>query len=185
MDDEILELLRDDMERVVESHQNKLKKTRTGRASAAMLDDVRVDYYGTMTPLKQVASLAIPEPRQITISPWDKGALPLIEKAILKSDLGLTPSNDGKMIRLNFPELTGERRKELVRQVKKMAEDARIGLRGKRREYIEEVKAMQKAKDISEDDERRYQTQIQGVTDEFVAKVESLTAAKEKEILET
>lgn len=185
MNDELLELLRDDMEKAVAAHKQKLAKVRTGRASLALLDGVRVDYYGTPTPLNQVASLAIPEPRVITISPWDKSAISPIEKALQKSGLGLNPSSDGKLVRLIIPELTGDRRKDLVKEVKKMAEEARVVLRGKRREYLEEVKDLLKKKEISEDDERRYQEQIQTITDDFVAKADEASNHKEKEIIET
>ena len=185
MDEDFFELLREEMDSVVQSHQQKLAKMRTGRAALAMLDGIKVEYYGSPTALNQVATLAIPEPRMISISPWDKSVIPLIEKALLKSDLGLNPSSDGALIRLHIPELTGDRRKELVRQVKKMAEDARIGIRAKRRTYLEEVKQMAKDKEISEDEERRYQTEIQTVTDGFVASADKASAAKQKEIQET
>lgn len=182
--DEMIELLRDDMEAVVVSHKQRLAKMRTGRASLAMLDGIRVEYYGNPSPLNQVATMAIPEPRLITISPWDKSVIPAIEKALLKSDLGLNPSSDGKVVRLAIPELTGERRKDLVKQVKKMAEEARIALRSKRREYLEEAKRMQKDKEISEDDEHRIAGDIQAVTDEFVAKADEVSRQKEAEIQE-
>lgn len=185
MDEEMLELLRDEMAQVVQVHKKKLSKLRTGRASVAMLDGVRVDYYGSPTPLSQVATLAIPEPKLITISPWDKTVIPLIEKAILKSDLGLNPSSDGKLVRLAIPELNGDRRKDLVRQVRKMAEEARIGIRSKRREYLDEVKALEKAKEISEDDERRYGDKIQEITNEFIALADAATSSKEEEVMET
>lgn len=184
MDEELLESLRDDMNEVIEKLQQRLKKVRTGRASVGMLDSIRVEYYGSPTPVAQMATVAVPEPRMLTISPWDKTVIPLIEKAILKSDLGLTPSSDGKLIRLNVPELTGERRSELVRSVKKLREDARVGLRSVRREYMELVKSQEKAKEISEDDERRAQDKIQSVTDDFVAKADATAAKKEAEIME-
>ena len=185
MDTEMLELLRDDMTGVVAAHRQRLGKMRTGRASLAMLEDIRVEYYGNASPLNQVATLAIPEPRLITISPWDKSIIPAIEKAIHMSGIGLNPSNDGKLVRLAVPELTGDRRKELVKQVKKMAEEARVALRNKRREYIDEAKRMEKDKEISEDDGRKIHAEILTITDSFVGQADAASNAKEAEILET
>lgn len=183
MDDKLLTALKDDLSKALTAYKGKLGQVRTGRASAAMLDGVRVEQYGSFAPVSQVATVAVPEPRLITISPWDKTLIPQIEKAIIKSDLGLAPSSDGKVIRLSLPELTMDRRKELVKQLKKLQEEARVVVRGFRRDYLEKVKAKVKSKEISEDDERRYNDKIQTTTDEFVAKVDEATTAKEKEIM--
>ncbi len=172
------------MDKAIGAFDRDLSRVRTGRASAALLEGINVDYYGTFMPLNQVASVAIPESRLLTIQPWDIKILVDIEKAILKSDLGLTPSNDGKIIRVNVPPLTEERRKELVKLVKKMAEDCRVAIRNVRREAIERLKSRKKAKEISEDDLFRLQDEIQKVTDDHIKKVEGIVADKEKEILE-
>jgi len=172
------------MDKAVEALRHDLSKVRTGRASVSILDDVRVDYYGTPTPLNQVASLAVPEPRLITIQPWERKLLPEIEKAIHKSGLGLTPSSDGIVIRLAFPALTEERRKEMVKQVKKMGEDGKIAVRNARRDANETLKKLLKDKEISEDDEKRGEKEIQELTDEFVARIDKVIADKEKELLE-
>ncbi|MCL4457462.1 MAG: ribosome recycling factor [Nitrospirae bacterium] len=157
---------------------------RTGRASLALLDSITVDYYGTQTPVNQVATLGIPDPRQITIQPWEQKIIPEIEKAILKSGLGLTPSNDGKTIRLNIPALTEERRKELVKIAKKRAEEARVAVRNIRRDINEEVKKAEKEQHLSEDDVKKLHEEIQKTTDSYIAKVEDVLQHKEKEILE-
>ena len=172
------------MDKAIGAFERDLSRVRTGRASAALLEGINVDYYGTFMPLNQVASVAIPESRLLSIQPWDIKILVEIEKAILKSDLGLTPSNDGKIIRVNVPPLTEERRKELVKLVKKMAEDCRVAIRNVRREAIERLKDRKKAKEISEDDFFRLQDEIQKVTDDHIKKVEGIIADKEKEILE-
>ena len=172
------------MDKAIGAFERDLSRVRTGRASAALLEGINVDYYGTFMPLNQVASVAIPESRLLSIQPWDIKILVEIEKAILKSDLGLTPSNDGKIIRVNVPPLTEERRKELVKLVKKMAEDCRVAIRNVRREAIERLKDRKKAKEISEDDLFRLQDEIQKVTDDHIKKVEGIIADKEKEILE-
>jgi ribosome recycling factor len=157
---------------------------RTGRANAALLEGIRVDYYDTPTPLNQVASVSVPDGRTLTIQPWDQGALVKIERAIQKSDLGLTPANDGKVIRLSLPPLNEERRKQLAKSVGKLAEEARVAIRNVRREAKEKVKALLKDKKISEDDERRSETELQKLTDRFTQKVEELLKKKEQEILE-
>ena len=172
------------MDKAIGAFERDLSRVRTGRASAALLEGINVDYYGTFMPLNQVASVAIPESRLLSIQPWDIKILVEIEKAILKSDLGLTPSNDGKIIRVNVPPLTEERRKELVKLVKKMAEDCRVAIRNVRREAIERLKGREKAKEISEDDLFRLQDEVQKVTDDHIKKVEGIVADKEKEILE-
>jgi ribosome recycling factor len=172
------------MVKALESFKRDLTRVRTGRASLALLDDIRVDYYGTPTPLNQVGALAVPEPRLITIQPWEKNLIGEIEKAILKSDLGLNPSSDGQIIRLVFPPLTEERRKEMVKQVKRMGEDAKIAVRNARREGNDALKKLEKEKNISEDELKRGEKEIQEVTDDFVARVDQVTADKEKDLME-
>jgi ribosome recycling factor len=156
---------------------------RTGRASAGLLDTVRVDYYGTLTPVSQMASVSVPDPRTLVIQPWETAQLQPIEKAILKSDLGLTPVNDGKVIRLVMPTLTEERRKQLAKSVHKIAEEGRVAVRNVRREANDKLKAMARDKKVSEDEERRGHDQIQKTTDRFIAKVDELLKKKEGEIL--
>ncbi len=172
------------MVKALESFRRDLSKVRTGRASLALLDDVRVDYYGTPTPLNQVAALAVPEPRLITIQPWEKNLAGEIEKAILKADLGLNPSSDGQLIRLVFPPLTEERRKEMVKQVKKLGEEAKIAVRNVRREGNDALKKLEKDKDITEDDLKRGEKEVQDVTDDYVARVDKIIAEKEKDLME-
>ena len=172
------------MEKAVDSLRRDLSKVRTGRASVTILDDVRVDYYGTPTPLNQLGTLAVPEPRLITIQPWEKKLIPEIERAILKSDLGLNPTSDGIVIRLAFPALTEERRKEMVKQVRKMAEEGKIAVRNARRDANEALKKLMKDKAISEDDEKHGEKDIQTLTDEYVAKIDKVVADKEKELME-
>jgi ribosome recycling factor len=156
---------------------------RTGRANAALLDGIRVEAYGALTPVNQMASVSVPDPKTILIQPWDASQLKEIEKAILRSDLGLTPSSDGKVIRLVMPSLTEERRKQLAKTVGKFAEDARVAIRNIRREANDKLKHMAKDKKVSEDDERRGHDAIQKSTDKFIAKVDELTKKKEQEIL--
>ena len=156
---------------------------RTGRASTALLDAVRADYYGTPTPVTQMASVSTPDARTLVIQPWEAAQLKEIEKAIMKSDLGLTPVNDGKLIRLTMPTLTEERRKQLAKNVHKLAEDARVAIRNVRREANDKLKALAKDKKVSEDEERRGHDQIQKTTDRFIAKVDELVKKKEQEIL--
>lgn len=172
------------MEKSITMLKTDLNKVRTGRASLALLDDIRIDYYGTPTPINQMATLAVPEPRLITIQPWDTSTIGEIEKAILKSELGLTPINDGKIIRINIPRLTEERRKELVKVVRKMGEAAKVALRNIRREANEQLKALEKNKRLSQDQLHQWMDKIQASTDKFIEKVDSALSAKEKEILE-
>ncbi|OGP82451.1 MAG: ribosome recycling factor [Deltaproteobacteria bacterium RBG_16_54_11] len=172
------------MKRTILALEKELGKVRTGRASLALLDDIRVDYYGTPTPLNQAATLSVPESRLIVIQPWDNSLLGEIEKAILKSELGMTPTNDGKVIRITIPRLTEERRKELVKVVKKMGESSKVGVRNIRRDVIEELRTMEKGKDISEDELHQLQNQVQKTTDTFVEKIDEVIEAKEKEIME-
>jgi ribosome recycling factor len=157
---------------------------RTGRASAALLEGVRVDYYNTLTPVSQVANLSVPDPRTLVIQPWDATLLPKIEKAIQKSDLGLTPANDGKLIRLTMPPLNEERRKQLAKVVGKLAEDARVAVRNIRREAKDKLRGLAKDKKISEDDEKRGEAELQKLTDRHVQRVDELLKKKEQEILE-
>ncbi len=181
---EVIFEMSEKMEKSVETFKNDLAKIRTGRASLALLDDIRVDAYGSSMPLNQVGTLTIPESRTIAIQPWDPQILPKIEKAILKSDVGLTPVSDGKIIRLNIPQLTEERRRELVKQVKKIAEEFRVAIRNARREAIDILKKQKKDKDISEDDLFKLQDEAQSETDTYIAQIDEITAAKEKEMLD-
>jgi ribosome recycling factor len=184
MIDSIYEETRESMEKSVDALKRDLKRLRTGRASLSILDGIKVDYYGTMTPLNQMATLAVPESRLITIQPWDISVIKNIEKALLKSDLGLTPSNDGKIIRIAIPPLTEERRKELVKVVHKMCEDYKISLRNIRRDSNDLLKSMKKDGEISEDDLYKAQDQIQKITDEQIKLIDVCFQDKEKEILE-
>jgi ribosome recycling factor len=172
------------MNKALEAFKRDLAKVRTGRASLSLLDDVRVDYYGTPTPLNQVGTLAVPEPRMITVQPWEKNLIPEIEKAILKADLGLNPASDGQIIRLVFPPLTEERRKEMVKQVKRMGVDAKISVRNVRRDANDTLKKLEKDKEITEDDLKRGEKEVQDVTDDFVAKIDQVIAEKEKDLME-
>ncbi|OQY08440.1 MAG: ribosome recycling factor [Desulfobacteraceae bacterium 4572_123] len=175
---------RDRMQKTTSSLENELKRVRTGRASLSIFDGIRVDYYGTPTPLAQMASLSVPESRLIMIQPWDVSAIKEIEKAILKSDLGLTPSSDGKIIRISIPPLTEERRKELVKTVRKMCEDHKVAVRNIRRDANDLLKGFKKDGDISEDDAFKAQDQIQTITDDFIKAIDKIFIEKEKEILE-
>jgi ribosome recycling factor len=173
------------MNAALEALSREFATVRTGRASAALLDSIRVDYYGTPTPINQMASVSTPDARTVVIQPWEAGQLPAIEKAIMKSDLGIQPVNDGKIVRLSMPTPTEERRKQLVKTVGKMAEDARVAVRNVRREANEKLKAAAKDKKagLSEDEERRAHDQVQKTTDRFIARVDELLKKKEQEIL--
>lgn len=171
------------MKKTLSVLDEQLGTVRAGRANPKVLDKITVEYYGTPTPLNQVASIAVPEARMITIQPWDASVLKEIEKEILKSDIGINPNNDGKMIRLVFPELTEDRRKDLVKEIKKMAEDSKVAIRGIRRDGIEEFKAKQKASEITEDDLRNAEDQIQKLTDKYTDLIDKAYADKEKEIM--
>lgn len=175
---------RERMQKSIESLKHDLKRVRTGRASLSLLDGIKADYYGTPTPLAQMASLQVPESRMIVIQPWDVSAIKEIEKAIQKSDLGLTPSNDGKMIRITIPPLTEQRRKELVKIVNKTCEDFKVAIRNIRRDANELIKGFKKDGEISEDDAFKAQDQVQKITDEYIKKVDEIYKEKEKEILE-
>jgi len=184
MIDSIFQDTRESMEKSIVALKNDLNKVRTGRASLSLLDDIRVDYYGTLTPLNQMASLSVPESRLIMIQPWDVSMIQEIEKAILKSDLGLTPTNDGKLIRISIPPLTEERRKQLVKVVHKKSEEHKIAVRNIRRDSNDLLKGLKKDGDISEDDAFRAQDQVQKITDEHVKLIDEVCKEKEKEILE-
>lgn len=171
------------MEKAVAALKKELSSLRAGRATPSLLDRIQVDYYDTMTPLNQLASINTPDSRTLTIQPWDKSALGAIEKALLKSDLGLTPSNDGSIIRISIPPLTEERRAELVKLTKKFGEEAKVAIRNIRRDANDEIKKMEKTS-ISEDESRRHQEDIQKTTDRYTAEVDKLLAGKEKEIME-
>jgi ribosome recycling factor len=172
------------MEKTLTALKADLNKVRTGRASLALFDDIRIDYYGTPTPLNQMATLAVPESRLITVQPWDTTMIGGIEKAILKSGLGVTPAVDGKIIRITIPRLTEERRKELVKLVRKMAEGAKVSIRNIRREANEQLKGLEKDKKISQDQLHQWMDKVQTSTDKFIEKADGILAAKEKEILE-
>lgn len=172
------------MEKVIGAFQRELATLRAGRATPSLLDRIEVNYYDTPTPLIQLAGITAPEPRLLVIQPWDKSSMGNIEKAILKSDLGLTPINDGHVIRLQIPQLTEERRRELVKHVRRKAEESRVGIRNVRREANDTLKQMEKSGDISEDSWRRAQDEIQELTDEKIARIDELLQVKEKEILE-
>ncbi len=173
----------DKMEKSLKSLSDELKKVRTGRAQASMLDAVRVNYYGNLSPLSQVASISTPDAKSFLIAPWETSILKEIEQAIVKSDLGLAPMNDGKVIRLRVPDLTEERRKELAKQVKKIAEDSRVSIRMARRDANDEVKKALKDKSLSEDENKKLETEIQKMTDEYIKKIDALAEEKEKSIL--
>ncbi len=184
MVNDVISDLKTSMDGTIESLKRELARRRTGRANVAILDGVKVDYYGTKSPLNQVASVQVPDPRLITIKPWEKSMIQVIEKAIQQSSIGLTPSSDGEIIRLPIPPLTEERRKGLVKDVKKVGEEAKVGLRNQRRDANEMLKELEKEKEISEDDLRHGLTRVQEVTDDYVKKVDDLVGTKEKEILE-
>ncbi len=172
------------MNKRVDGFHSELKTIRAGRANASVLDKITVDYYGTMTPVQQLGSISSPEPRMLVIQPWDATVLKEIEKAILKSEIGIAPQNDGKVIRLNFPPLTEERRKDLVKQVKKYSEEAKVQVRNARRDAIEDYKAKKKDGEITEDDLKNIEKDIQNLTDKYIKEIDDITSAKEKEILE-
>ena len=184
MIDDIYQDTRESMGKSIEALERELKRVRTGRASLSILDGIKVDYYGTLTPLNQMATLAVPESRLITIQPWDVSVIQDVEKAILKSDLGLTPSNDGKILRISIPPLTEERRKELVKMVHKMCEDHKVSVRNTRRDSNELLKSLKKDGDISEDEAFKAQDEVQKITDEHIKLIDECFTKKEKEILE-
>ncbi len=184
MHDEIKKKLRMRMEKSIDSLKDEFKKIRSGRANTSLVEDLVVEYYDSRIPLKQLAGISVPEPRLIVIQPWDKGALPFIEKAFHKSDLMLTPNNDGKVIRISIPPLTEERRKDLVKIAKAKAEEARVAIRNIRRDSNDEVKKAEKEGHVSEDDSKKTLEEIQKITDEFIKKINDLLDAKIAEIME-
>ncbi len=184
MIESIYQETKDNMGKSIDALKNEFNRVRTGRASLTILDGIRVDYYGTLTPLNQMANLSVPESRLITIQPWDISVIKEVEKAILKSDLGLTPSNDGKIIRISIPPLTEERRKELVKVINKISEDHKIAVRNIRRDSNELLKGLKKDGDISEDDAFKAHDQVQKITDENIKLIDDVNKDKEKEILE-
>ena len=171
------------MQKSVEAVKADFSSVRAGRANASVLDRVQVEYYGSLTPLNQVASISSPDPRQLVIQPWDSSLLREIEKAILTSELGINPQNDGKVIRLTFPQLTEERRKELTKQVHKYAEGGKVAVRNIRRDVMDKIKAAKKMSEITEDDAKDYEKKLQDVTDKYVKKLDELAAEKEKELM--
>lgn len=183
MDSQLLEA-EERMEKAVASLDKDFSKLRTGRASTSLVDGIKADYYGTPTAINQMASVAVPDSRTLTIQPWDKGGFSVIEKAILKSDLGLTPINDGKIIRISIPPLTEERRKELVKVSRKYGEEAKVAVRNVRRDVNDSLKKSEKNKEITEDDLKRATDEVQKLTDKYVRVIDSKCAAKEKEIME-
>jgi len=181
---DVLKDLQANLDKGIEALKKDLGKVRTGRANVAILDGLRVDYYGTPTPLNQVSSVSAPDPRLITIKPWEKSLIPEIEKVIRSSQLGLNPSSDGEIVRLPMPPLTEERRKDLVKMVKKMAEDSKVALRNARRDANEMLKEFLKDKDITEDEEKAGLKKVQEATDAAVTKIDDVVAKKDKEIME-
>lgn len=180
----VLDDMKNHMEKTLGVLKNEFQKIRTGRATTGILDSVKVDYYGNPSAISQVATLAVPEARTITISPWEAKMIGPIEKAIMNANIGLTPSNDGKTIRLNLPPLTGERRKEIVKDLKKKAEDDKIALRNIRRDAIDKLKKLEKDKAITEDELKKYEKDVQEITKSFEVKIDEAVAHKEKEVME-
>ena len=174
----------DRMQKTLDVMQQNFAAVRAGRANASVLDQIRVDYYGTPTPINQIASIASPDPRTLTIQPWDAGTMKLIEKAIQASDLGINPQNDGRLIRLAFPQLTEERRKELIKQVRKYGEESKTAIRNIRRDAMDSFKKQQKKSEITEDDLKNAEKDIQKLTDDYIADVDKMVSKKEKELSE-
>lgn len=181
---ELIKNTEEKMNKTVEVLERDYKSIRAGRANASVLDRITVDYYGAPTPIEQMAAVSVPEPRVLMISPWDATTLKSIEKAILTSDIGINPQNDGRVIRLSFPPLTEERRKEIVKDVKKFGEDSKVAIRNTRRDAIEKLKALKKANTITEDDVTNGEKKIQNLTDKYCKEIDDLASIKEKEILE-
>ena len=184
MDKDILDECRTSMEKAIKALRRDMARVRTGRASISLLDDIRIDYYGTPTPLSQVANLSVPEPRLITIQPWEKNLISDIERAIYKSDLGLNPSSDGILIRLPIPALTEERRREMAKQVRRMGEDAKISARSARRDANETLKLLEKDKEITADELKQGEKDVQQLTDDYVSKIDTIVKEKEQELME-
>ena len=181
---QVLDESKEKMEKTISATRSELAKIRTGRANLSLLDTVRVDYYGSMVPLKQVANMGIPEPRLITVQPWDKSQIGAIEKAIMQADIGITPNSDGHIIRLPIPPLTEERRKELVKLVHQLGEEGKVAIRNIRRDALERFKKAQKSGEISEDEEYNGGIDIQNLTDEHIKKIDEIVSSKEEEIME-
>ncbi|MFC4768819.1 ribosome recycling factor [Effusibacillus consociatus] len=184
MMNDLMKSMDERMDKAIANLKKEFATIRAGRANPGILDKVQVDYYGSTMPINQLASVSAPEPRLLVITPWDKGALSEIEKAIMKADLGLTPTNDGTVIRIAIPALTEQRRQELAKMARKMAEDARVAVRNIRRDINEDIKKLEKAGDISEDDSRRAQEKVQNTTDRFIGEIDKALATKEQEIME-
>jgi ribosome recycling factor len=184
MTKDVINNMKAHMDKTVEALRREYQKVSTGRANLGLLDDIKIDYYGTPSPLSQVATLSVPEPRTITLQPWETKMISVIEKAIMNANLGLTPANDGKVIRLNLPALTEERRKDIVKQLKKMAEEAKVASRNIRREANDELKKLEKNKKISEDDLKRAEKEVQDVTNSYITRIDEVLAHKEKEVME-
>jgi len=182
--DELIASAKDKMAKSVEHAKSEFSTVRTGRASASLLDRIDVDYYGTATPLKQLSTIGVPEPRMLTVQPFDPGSIKAIEKAIMESDLGLTPSNDGKLIRLPIPQLTEERRKEYVKLVRHMAEEGRVAVRNVRRDVMKHLEELVRNGDVGDDEERAAESRVQKLTDEHVQKIDDLLKRKEAEVME-
>lgn len=172
------------MDKTLDALKSQYGSVRAGRANASVLDQIRVDYYGTPTPIQQIASIASPDPRTLVIQPWDASSLKAIEKAIQSSELGINPQNDGKVIRLAFPQLTEERRKDLIKQVRKYSEDGKVAIRNIRRDAIEDFKAQKKKSEITEDDYKVIEKDFQKITDDYIKKIDEMTSKKEKELSE-
>jgi len=183
MMNELKPILDENMNKAIKSLHNQIGKVRTGRATASVLDGITADYYGTATPIKNMGQISTPEARLLQIQPFDKTLIPAIEKAILAANIGLTPGNDGNLIRIQFPALTEDKRKSFVKDVKKMGEDAKVAIRNVRREQNDKVKASEKDKKISEDESKKIQEEIQKITDNFIKEVDKVVEAKEKELL--
>lgn len=181
---ELLKSTEERMNKSLEALEREYKSIRAGRANVAVLDKVSVDYYGVPTPIQQMAAVSVPEARTLLIQPWDASMLKEIEKAILTSEIGINPQNDGKVIRLNFPPLTEERRKDIVKDVRKKCEESKVAIRNQRRDALDKLKALKKANSITEDDEQNGEKKIQNTTDKFCKEADSLCAAKEKEVME-
>ncbi len=184
MKEEVFQDMKEKMNKAISSHKKELNRLRTGRASPALLEGIRVDFYGTPTPIQQTASVTIPESRLIVIQPWDKTMIEPISKAIQKANLGLSPANDGTVVRIAIPPLTEERRKELSKIVKKMGEDSKISIRNIRREANESLKKLEKDKDLSEDESHRAMDEVQKITDERIQEIDGIVEDKQKEIME-
>lgn len=181
---ELIKNTEEKMRKSIDALEREYKSVRAGRANAAVLDRVTVDYYGVPTPVQQMAAVSVPEPRTLLITPWDKTTLKDIEKAILTSEIGINPQNDGTCIRLNFPPLTEDRRKDIVKDIRKKGEDAKVAVRNQRRDALDKLKALKKANSITEDDESNGEKKIQNLTDKFCKEIDELAGIKEKEIME-